>query len=107
MAARSKKLVGPQLLDADAVTLLYTCPAGVVCLVKSARIVNVAGATRSFSLWTSPGRPAGDLFHDATIAAGEVVSDSDWQVLVEGDEIHGLAPAGGVAIRISGAELRA
>lgn len=88
-------------------TLLGTVPVGRVWIVKNIRLVSrePVGPV-AFSLWSGVDPEGGALFPaGATVPERSVVTDSDWWVLDEGDELHGYADAGDVSVRVSGAVL--
>ena len=96
MATRTRRLWGPTLLAAAAESVLFTCPAGRTCIVKTVTFTNTGAANQTVRLGIG-GTAAGQrIWGVQTVnASGSFVLEL-WFVLNPGDQLVVLPNAGGV-----------
>lgn len=107
MATRSARLFGPTLIAGTGWTSLYTAPVDMTVLVKSLRIVSLAGSDPvTFDLATPVADADGALFWQTTLEPLHIVVDRSWFVIAGGEELFiRCSLAGVVVVRGDGAEL--
>lgn len=93
-------------VPAGAGAVIYTAPVDQVVIVKSLRLVAVAGVDVVVSLGLGDGSPEHRYLSEATVRAGRIVLDASWNILEPGETLYALADvASSCTLWISGAVL--
>lgn len=106
MAVRTKRLASGRV-SVDTSVVLYTCPAGETCIIKSITLFNVNSSVANVvAILHDLGSNLQTPTWEDTIAARKSFYLERWQVLLPGERL-GLkcSVAGGINYLVSGTEL--